>query len=857
MKQALLRALLGALLLLHASLALAGGPSSGSPSPGYALPFQAPGATSSRSTSDRAGDGLTPYDFASANSDGVAHGDFQRWPCNVVATGPNTATITGTNCTFSQTDVGKYAGIYDWGVQLTTAPIVGGTVTAGGSFTALPTILASDTGNGNGAVAQALGGLSTSVVNSGGGGTGCPNGTITFNVLSGTFTTQAQVTGVVANGVLSGLLVNTTLGVYSSLPPTSAAQLAPTSGSCTTPPTIATTWQLVGVNMVAIGYNYSAPQLTATTGGATLTATLGTPAFKPYTSTIQSVSGSNSVTFSGTPFSNTPAGTHIVFWSHDDYPALRALILAAQKQYGSVGSCANIPQPPNGQMWGVATQLTLRGDMPFCVHQIGGIASIAPASNTLTQTDLTNYSTTIAAGGEWIGMNLDGNKLATNVANLVCPQQQYFPHPVIGNAAPYGTIAKFGSTTGPVCVASWVKDIWTYSLAGLYNGSYDRPLIALDVAEPDLWVTGGAITGASYAQFQSESTASDLHLTNLHAWMYPGPSATIGFNLKGGCWCTGIVIDGAQTYAILDESVNGGLHLENGGILATQPIPTYGVYFTGMNPPNNTISTTFDMSVLTSGDNAIVFANGSGVNSGWAGSNCLNGDATNACGGTHVGVFWSTLVQNTVAYGLYALHGGSPTSYLYGGGHTAVGAYAGTSLTGNSVRDDFFGEHACDNVIVVSNVLCLGNYTVGPTPTTSSFMNIGNLIYNNMAATALPSWNCGNAPTLAAHSNGHFGQVKCGTVANNASPVTSALIAISPSYQIWMFCPVTPQSNVAFNVDTSILGQIAITGTDLRGVTFTYNCEGVMNEKTYAPPALDTEFASAANDNDANFAAAA
>jgi len=317
------------------------------------------------------------------------------------------------------------------------------------------------------------------------------------------------------------------------------------------------------------------------------------------------------------------------------------------------------------------------------------------------------------------------------------------------------------------------------------------------------------------------------------------------------------VIDGAKTYGILDDSVNGGLHLKGGGILATTPVPTYGVYFTAANPPNNVIDQTFDMSALTNSDNAIVFANGSGVNSGLGGSTCQNGDATNACGGLHVGVYWSTQVENTVAYGNYALHGGSPSSYLYAGGHTAVGAYAGTALTGNSVHDDFFGDHACDNVTVVSNVLCLGNYTQGPTATTSNFMNIGNLIYNNLAATALPSWTCGNSPTIQTGSNGHFGVVNCGSTANNSSPVTSALVSISPQYQIRMMCIVQADGGASFRADTSNPSLIAITGTDLRGVRFTYNCEGVWNERKYTPPALDTEFARAANDNDADLAAAA
>jgi hypothetical protein len=72
------------------------------------------------------------------------------------------------------------------------------------------------------------------------GGSGCPNGSQTFNVVGGTSSTVGTVTGTVTGGVLGGSLT-VTAGNYSARPP-NPVTITPAVGSCTTNPLAQIQW---------------------------------------------------------------------------------------------------------------------------------------------------------------------------------------------------------------------------------------------------------------------------------------------------------------------------------------------------------------------------------------------------------------------------------------------------------------------------------------------------------------------------------------------------------------------------------------------------------------------------------------
>ena len=789
-------------------------------------PFSAPGATSAVTAAARAGFMLTPYDFASANSGGVAYADAQRASCTVAATATqNVAAISGTGCSFSAADVGKYIVIYDAGAALTTAPIASAAVGTAGSYTTLSSISVSDTGAGNGAVLAANAGLLTATLV--GGGTGCPvSQAITLNVAGGTAGTVAQISGTTnPSGVLTGSLTVATAGVYSGLPSTSAASMAANGGTtCTTYPTFSSTWKMVTPTVTATGHNYTSPSLTYSSGAATATASLATPAVAPYSATITAVSGSN-VTVSGAGFGATISGSHFVAWGHDDQPAIQALVNATGMNAAGQQSCGFIPPAGGGKFWGAASPIVANNsstNLPSCLRGAGTalsqVLALAPMTQLLSARSNSDYSSSLSPGGTIAELSFDGNKIATYAGYLYCAEQMYLEKLQFNNAAPYGTNFQLGNSCGN---GTWVNDLMTLNFAALYNGPADRPLFSVVVGQPDSVWDALSPLDASEANVRVLSGSTDTHLIHVHANNYPGPPPTESFWLSQGAYLDHPIIDGAQTYGVLLDSSGGYLSVVGGGILGgSSTVPTYGIYVTSTNAVNVAVDQTFDSSNVAI-NRRLTFANSYAAGSGSSGTLCPTGGYGNVCAGPLVAWYWSSASNYNVAIGAAALQGVSGTP-LTAGGNVAVGNLAGGVLSGNSYSNSYIGSSACNNHTSGHGAICIGAGTNAPSATLSNFANIGNVAYYNLAATSVPTVSCGTSPSVDANANGKSGTVTCGS-----GTVTSGTITHSTAYQSWAHCRVTPHSALAGWSYSVSLGAITINATSLTGAVIDYDCDGV------------------------------
>ena len=221
-----------------------------------------------------------------------------------------------------------------YGVLWTSQPVAA----AGSGYQMGDTITIAADANATPAVFSVfgLGATSATVTAGGSGGT---NGacTVTSTVAPASFggiTTQAQFTGTVSGGVLTGPLTIVVPGVYILVLPTAPF---PVSGCNLTGATVTVnTWGVQGVNVQQQGYYSFVPQgvgaQVSTSGSGT--GAIMAPTFGPYAATVQ-YPGLSFIGSSGNAFQGYQAGSHITTGAEDVAFGPYSMLLMTSGQFNS------------------------------------------------------------------------------------------------------------------------------------------------------------------------------------------------------------------------------------------------------------------------------------------------------------------------------------------------------------------------------------------------------------------------------------------------------------------------------------------------------------------------------------------
>ncbi len=819
--------------------------------------FVAAGGSSAVNLITRMGWQLTPWDFG-------GYGDAKRVSCTLTISSGSPDLTIGTGCSFTSADVGKYITVPNAGAALSTGSINNVPVTSPGSgYTAIPSVSLGNVGSGLGFQSQVLVQLASASVVSG--GTGCPNGTISFNVGGGTETTQAQVSGTVSGGVLGGALTAAAAGVYSILPSVSAAALTPTTSSCTTNPTISSTWSVEGVGVLHPGWGFVSGVTASLSGG---NATVGSPVVSigaaSLAATIASVTDSHDIVLSANASAALSSAAEILVWGHDDSSAINSAIAACTAASAPPACETYIPPSPNGY-WGAANFINLvPSGKPARIHGGGPVRSQIIALAPMSYLGYAPSQGGLDAG-VFEDFTFDGNKLATDTVYIDCLTNATWRNVWIRNPAPQGTNWIVGNPSGNLCAGMMAFGVTADIDTALYTGAQDQPYYNIQINETDGHYFAPTGIGALISYFEVGATGGNSDLVGEHGWQPSGVAcadygieiyavasltyprtdcaATAGVDVAG----THVQVEGGKLNA--PKATAYGIQIETGASIVdihsydceelVQPnnfcineITPVGTEITIRDVKGYTGATTLGDGALgaTTTPQAQVVAIGTN-----AGANSPFGQGTFV--GPYAGYNAYGGAANTVV-GYEAL--GVPGSAVTIGKWTAFGALAFGKAQGSGTAGAALGYDACGSVTTGTNDLCIGNGAGGTTLTTggsdiligqgvdsaasstSNELNIGGVIFANLAATSASTVSCGTSPSIDAYANGKSGTVTCGT-----GTVTTGTITFSTAYQSWNHCRVTPETSLPSFSYSYTKSAVTINATSLTGAVVDYDCDGV------------------------------
>jgi hypothetical protein len=358
--------LLSTIFLFHVSLALAQSPSVGpvdTRNLGNAT-ITATGGSTARTLADRAADLVNVKDGYGGHPGAKGDGKISSPVVNITN---GSSVLTVGSSLFSASDVGKSIIIANAGVAPTSGPVVATPVSSqGGGYASVPTCAVTDgAGTGSGATCAALMTIQSATVSTA--GLGCTAGTQIFQVAIDAVGTQAQFTGTVTSGTLSGTLTITSPGLMTAMGATTSV---PAYGAnCSTAPTVNLSYGVGAVQVTAQGASYSTSQTTAALSGGTPTtaAVMGTPLIgapiPPLKTTIASYTSPTQITLTDTASTTISGVATQIMWATDDTVAIQNAINAAIGKAGGVWL-------PAGLYWLGARldpsvgNLTFRGEGP-------------------------------------------------------------------------------------------------------------------------------------------------------------------------------------------------------------------------------------------------------------------------------------------------------------------------------------------------------------------------------------------------------------------------------------------------------------------------------------------------------------
>ena len=207
------------------------------------------------------------------------------------------------------------------------------------------------------------------------------------------------------------------------------------------------------------------------------------------------------------------------------------------------------------------------------------------------------------------------------------------------------------------------------------------------------------------------------------------------------------------------------------------------------------------------------------------GSNSLATQAatatTSATGNTAIG--YAALTAVTTGVSNVALGNNSGVAVTVGTQNTLVGQASGALLT-TGTGNTFIGYHAENAVATIgSDNIVIGQAAALSTSSDSNKLNIGNLIYNNLAGTSAPTVSsCGSSPSADAHASNYAGQITVGS-----GTIATCTVTFASAYSTWNHCRVTPETaSVAAFAYSYTTSAITVTGTSLTSDVFDYQCDG-------------------------------
>lgn len=176
--------------------------------------------------------------------------------------------------------------------------------------------------------------------------------------------------------------------------------------------------------------------------------------------------------------------------------------------------------------------------------------------------------------------------------------------------------------------------------------------------------------------------------------------------------------------------------------------------------------------------------------------------------------------SNDVAIGAQALAGTTTNANQ----NVGIGFKAGALIT-TGANNTVIGANVGSTVLTTgsSNILIgTSSATTVVSAGDSSKLNIGNLIFNDLAGTSAPTISpCGTSPTVDTHANNYSGTVTVGSVS-----ATSCTITFAHAYTTWNHCRVTAQTTLAGLAYSYTTAAITVSATGLTGDLIDYQCDG-------------------------------
>lgn len=193
---------------------------------------------------------------------------------------------------------------------------------------------------------------------------------------------------------------------------------------------------------------------------------------------------------------------------------------------------------------------------------------------------------------------------------------------------------------------------------------------------------------------------------------------------------------------------------------------------------------TFDVAVGASALAATITNNNNTVGIGYRAFTAVTTGANNTCVGFQCGLLVTV-----------------------GGSNTILGAGVGSTVLTTGSSNILIGTSSATGVVSAGD---------------SSKLNIGGMIFNDLAGTSAPTISsCGTSPSVDAHANNYSGTVTVGSVS-----ATTCTVTFAHAYTTWNHCRVTAQTTLAGLAYSYTTAAITVSATGLTGDLIDYQCDG-------------------------------